>query len=162
MKLFLVAILSAWMAVALPQPFMAAARAAGAAVDHAPRLVPITLVSAKGRWHFSVELARSDAEKSRGLMFRKSLAVDGGMLFVSRHEQRVAMWMKNTFIPLDMLFIDRTGRIVNIAKNTKPQSLDVIAAAAPVLAVLEVAGGTADRLGLKPGDRVLGKFISAE
>lgn len=155
-------ILVAWMAAISIQPDVVAAQPASNAETHAAERTAVTLVSAKGRWTFKVEVARTDAERARGLMFRKSLAADGGMLFISDTQQLVGMWMKNTFIPLDMLFIDRRGRIINIAENAKPQSLDIIRSAGPVVAVLEVAGGTAARLGLRPGDRVLGKFISAE
>jgi hypothetical protein len=153
MKRILLAILLVFNPGIFPHP-AALAGAGGAA------LTDITITTAKGKWPFAVELARSEDERSRGLMFRKSLVANGGMLFVYEQEERLAMWMKNTFIPLDMLFVDRKGRIINIAKNTKPQSLDIIYAKGPALAVLEVAGGTADRLGVVPGDQVGAVFFS--
>ncbi|MFL5232396.1 MAG: DUF192 domain-containing protein, partial [Microvirga sp.] len=90
----------------------------------------------------------------RGLMFRHRLPEDRAMLFDFIDPKPVSMWMKNTYIPLDMLFVAGDGRVVHIAANTKPQSLDVITAGRPVKAVIEVAGGTAARLGIKPGDLV--------
>ena len=88
-------------------------------------------------------------------MFRQSLAPDAGMLFDFNAPSPVSMWMKNTFVPLDMLFVDAGGHIVNIGERTVPGSLEPVTAAAPVRAVLELNGGTAARLGIRPGDRVL-------
>jgi uncharacterized protein len=101
-----------------------------------------------------VEIARSRAEQEQGLMFRESMAEDRGMLFDWGGMVEAAMWMKNTLIPLDMLFIDADGVILDIFASTVPGSLDVISAGVPVRAVLELNAGTAKRLGLKPGDRV--------
>jgi len=109
----------------------------------------------KGDFTFNIEVVDTEAGRERGLMGRKSLAPDAGMLFDFKTPSPVSMWMKNTFIPLDMVFIDAGGRVINIAERTVPQSLDPVAAAAPARAVLEVNGGTAARLGIKPGDRVL-------
>jgi uncharacterized membrane protein (UPF0127 family) len=105
--------------------------------------------------NFLIELARTPDERAQGLMFRKEMDPQAGMLFDFGEEQPIAMWMKNTFIPLDMLFIDPQGRIINIAERTVPHSLDPVAAAAPARAVLELNGGTASRLGIRPGDRVV-------
>lgn len=115
----------------------------------------LTIESATGPHKFHVELATTPAQLEQGLMFRQTLAPDAGMLFDFRQPSPVSMWMKNTFIPLDMLFIDSQGRIINIAERAVPQSLDTITAAAPARAVLEVNGGTAARLGIRPGDRVV-------
>ena len=106
------------------------------------------------RHKFMVEVARNSNERATGLMFRTEMAPDAGMLFDYDREQPVSMWMKNTFIPLDMLFIRADGRIANIAEWTTPRSLDEVASKGPVKAVLELNGGTAARLGLKAGDRV--------
>jgi uncharacterized membrane protein (UPF0127 family) len=115
----------------------------------------LTIVSATGRHRFKVEVAETPEQMTQGLMFRRSLAPDAGMLFDYKQPTAATMWMRNTLIPLDMLFVDAEGRIVNIHQRAVPQSLDVIAAAAPVRAVIELNGGTAARLGIEPGDRVV-------
>ncbi len=110
--------------------------------------------SGGNRHHFKIEMADTDERRTVGLMFRPAMAPDAGMLFDFKRDQPVAMWMRNTLIPLDMLFIARDGRIVNIAERTVPLSDATISSAGEVRAVLEVNGGTAQRLGLKPGDHV--------
>ena len=115
----------------------------------------LSIVSATGKHSFNVELAETPAQQEQGLMFRRELAPDAGMLFDFKEPTMATMWMRNTLIPLDMLFVDARGRIVNIAQRAVPQSDAIIAAAAPVRAVIELNGGTAARLGIKPGDRVL-------
>src|SRR5438477_8199552 len=114
----------------------------------------LTIVSAGGPHKFTVELAATPGQMEQGLMFRKSMAPDAGMLFDYRAPSMAAMWMKNTLIPLDMLFVDQQGRIINIHERAVPGSLDPIAAAGPARAVIELNGGTAAHLGIKPGDRV--------
>jgi len=104
---------------------------------------------------FDVELALSPQQQAQGLMYRRSLAADAGMLFVYRPARPVAMWMKNTLIPLDMLFIAEDGVIVKVVERTVPLSLTTISADRTVRGVLELNGGTADRLGIRPGDRVI-------
>ena len=120
----------------------------------AAEVSPLTIDTARGPRHFSVELARTPAQMALGLMFRQSLASDSGMLFVYGSEQPVAFWMKNTYVPLDMIFIRKDGRILRIAENTEPLSERLVPSGGPVLAVLEVIGGTAKKLGLAAGDRV--------
>jgi uncharacterized membrane protein (UPF0127 family) len=115
----------------------------------------LTILSATGRHRFKVEVAETPAQMTQGLMFRRSLAPDAGMLFDYKQPTAATMWMRNTLIPLDMLFVDAQGRIVNIHQRAVPESLDVIAAAAPVRAVIELNGGTAARLGIAPGDQVV-------
>ena len=114
----------------------------------------LRIVSAQGEHVFLIEVADKPRERSQGLMYRRELAPDAGMLFDFEEQRPVSMWMKNTYISLDMLFIRRNGTIVNIAENTVPFSLQSIPSGAPVLAVLEVIGGTARRLGIRPGDRI--------
>ena len=114
----------------------------------------VTVQTAEGLHVFRVELADEPHERSRGLMFRKSLPDDGGMLFDNGEVKMMAMWMKNTFISLDMIFISNEGLIVTIVEDTTPFSTDTISSGHPVRAVLEVKGGTAERLGIRPGDRV--------
>ena len=124
-----------------------------------PQLSELVILSATGPHAFMVEVADTPQERARGLMFRRTLGADRGMLFDYRHVQPAAMWMKNTTLPLDMLFIAEDGRVVNIAQNTVPGSLDTIASHAPVRAVLEVNAGTVARLGIAPDDRVVHRIF---
>lgn len=103
---------------------------------------------------FEVWLADSDRRLSQGLMFVRSLPPARGMLFVHPQPRVLSMWMKNTYIPLDMLFIDEQGRVVTIVENTTPHSLATVSSKKPAIAVLEIAGGEAKRLGLQAGQRV--------
>ena len=103
---------------------------------------------------FSVEIADTDAAREKGLMFRKELPEGQGMLFDFKREQEVSFWMENTYIPLDMIFIRGDGTILRIAENTEPLSTRLIPSNGPVLAVLEVIGGTAHKFGIAPGDHV--------
>ena len=114
----------------------------------------LEIVSRGGVHTFTVELAVNDEERERGLMYRKELPDGRGMLFDFKRDINVTMWMKNTLIPLDMIFIYADGRIARIAENTEPESTRIIAAGVPVRAVLEVIGGTARKLGIKQGDLV--------
>jgi uncharacterized protein len=114
----------------------------------------LTIVSATGPHRFTVEVAETPEQMEQGLMFRRAMAPDAGMLFDYKTPTVATMWMRNTLIPLDMLFVDARGRIVNIHQRAVPQTLDVIAAEAPVRAVIELNGGTAARLGIAPGDHV--------
>jgi uncharacterized protein len=115
----------------------------------------LTIVTASGRHKFTVEVATTPAQLEQGLMFRRHLAADAGMIFDFGTPTMAAMWMKNTLIPLDMLFVDAKGRIVNIHERAVPGSLEPIGATAPVRAVIELNGGTAARLAIKPGDPVI-------
>jgi uncharacterized membrane protein (UPF0127 family) len=114
----------------------------------------VEIASKTGVHVFTVEIADNEADRERGLMFRKELPEGRGMLFDFHRQQPVGFWMKNTLIPLDMIFIAGDGRIVSIAHSAKPLSEDVIYSGAPVRAVLEVIGGTCRRLGIAPGDQV--------
>ena len=110
--------------------------------------LPVT-ITAKDRAHrFNVEVARTDAEQDKGLMFRTSLPRDGGMLFPFKKPRFGSFWMKNTLIPLDMIFIRADGSIDRIAENTIPESLEPVVSGGEVSAVLELAGGTAARLNI--------------
>mgnify|MGYP000050042762 FL=1 len=118
----------------------------------AAELVPLTVTTEEGVAHpFQVEIADSPDERARGLMFRKELAEDRGMLFLFPRRERIAMWMRNTEIPLDMLFISDDGRVTQIHERAVPHSEAVISSRRRVRYVLELPGGTADRLGLAPG-----------
>jgi|SRR5882724_1076186 len=121
----------------------------------ASELVPLTIATSAGlSLAFRVEIARTDTEREQGLMYRDKLAPDAGMLFFYPTDRPVAFWMKNTLIPLDMIFIKRDGTVLSIAERTVPFSEASIPSGEPVAAVLEVNGGTASHLGIKPGDRV--------
>jgi hypothetical protein len=114
----------------------------------------VEIVSRTGVHVFTVELAVTDEQRARGLMFRRELPQGRGMLFDFEREGPVHMWMQNTYIPLDMIFIRGNGLIARIAENTEPLSTRIIPSGGPVRAVLEVPAGTARRLGIAPGDRV--------
>jgi uncharacterized protein len=115
----------------------------------------LTVDAANGQFEFLVEMAVSPAQRSQGLMFRESLDEDRGMLFDFGKSQHATMWMRNTYVPLDMLFIDAHGQITQIATDTQPLSDAVIASREPVRAVLELRGGVSAKLGIEPGDRVI-------
>jgi uncharacterized membrane protein (UPF0127 family) len=114
----------------------------------------LEIVSKTGVHVFAVELAVSDEQRTRGLMFRRALPEGQGMLFKFEPDQVIQMWMHNTYIPLDMIFIRSDGRILRIAENTKPESDNIISSGAPARGVIEVIAGTARKLGIAPGDRV--------
>jgi uncharacterized membrane protein (UPF0127 family) len=120
----------------------------------AASIQPLEIVTKSGVQMFSVEMATTEEEKTTGLMYRKELPDGKGMLFDFSPEQEVSMWMKNTFISLDMIFIRADGRILRIAENTEPQSTKIIPSRGPAKGVLEVIAGTAKKYGIAPGDRV--------
>jgi uncharacterized protein len=125
-------------------------RTAGLAADAST----LEIVSKTGVHVFTVELAVTDEERAHGLMERRSLPEGHGMLFKFEPEQVITMWMHNTYVPLDMIFIRGDGRILRIAENTTPLSDRTISSGAPARGVLEVIAGTARKLGLAPGDKV--------
>lgn len=120
----------------------------------AAEMQPLEIVTKSGVHVFTVEMAKTEQERATGLMYRKELAEGRGMLFDFSPEQPVSMWMKNTFIPLDMIFIRSDGRILRIAENTEPHSEKIISSGGLAKGVLEVIGGTARKYGIQPGDRV--------
>jgi uncharacterized membrane protein (UPF0127 family) len=113
-------------------------------------------------YHFATYLARSDPQRSRGLMFVRSLPRFTAMLFWFPQGQAPAMWMRNTYIPLDMLFIDEDGRVVHVAADAEPHSLRTIDSPRPSRYVLEINGGLAEALGLRAGDRVLHAWFTPD
>jgi uncharacterized membrane protein (UPF0127 family) len=115
----------------------------------------LELVTSTGRHKLRVELAMTPEQMAQGLMFRRSLDADAGMLFDYRSTQPVSFWMRNTFIPLDMIFIAEDGRVAGVHERAVPLSEQPILSPVPVRAVLEVNGGIAAKLGVKPGDRVI-------
>ena len=119
------------------------------------------VIHGQDRMHrFVVEVARTPEEQARGLMFRHELDDHQGMLFPFEEERRTSFWMKNTYIPLDILFIDQQGRIVTLIENALPESLAPIASRLPVIAVLEIKGGSAGKLGIREGDKVTWDGVS--
>ncbi|MXP42190.1 DUF192 domain-containing protein [Altererythrobacter soli] len=117
-------------------------------------VIPLT-ISQDGKEHrFRVEVAKTDAEQGRGLMFRTEMGPDEGMLFPTERPQARSFWMKNTVIPLDLIFVGPDGRITNIAANAVPYTLEPIPSSGPAIAVLELNGGRAAELGIRPGARV--------
>ena len=124
-------------------------------------LQTLEIASKNGVHAFSVEMAVTEPEREKGLMFRKELPEGNGMLFDFHREQEVGFWMQNTYIPLDMIFIRGDGRILRIAENTEPLSTRIIPSNGPVRAVLEVIGGTARKYGIAPGDRVASTIFKA-
>jgi uncharacterized membrane protein (UPF0127 family) len=121
-------------------------------------------ISTKGgkQHRFTVEIADTFPSRAQGLMFRKHLDKDAGMLFLFDGEDIFSMWMKNTYIPLDMVFIRKDGTIARIEKNTTPESLQSISSGSPVVAVLELNAGICEALGITSGDMVIYKAFNKE
>lgn len=122
------------------------------------KIVPLTIETAAGKRHvYQVEVAATAAQQAHGMMFRTRMAPMTGMIFPMSPPREAAFWMENTLIPLDLLFIGSDGRIRNIITNAVPKSRAQLPSAGPVAAVLELAGGEADRIGARPGDKVAWK-----
>jgi uncharacterized membrane protein (UPF0127 family) len=139
-----------WISVALAGALIAFTGSGAQAAS----IQPLEIVTKTGVQVFSVEMATTDEEKTTGLMYRKELADGKGMLFDFTPEQEVSMWMKNTYISLDMIFIRADGRILRIAENTEPMSTKIIPSRGLAKGVLEVIAGTAQKYGIAPGDRI--------
>lgn len=122
-------------------------------------LQPLAIVTAKGRAQFEVEYAANNLTREYGLMCRRSLAPGRGMLFDFKAPQEVAFWMRNTLIPLDIVFIGPDGRVVSIAHNAQPLDETPVPGGGPVRGVLEIAGGRATQIGLMPGDKVVHRIF---
>jgi len=130
-----------------------------AAAAPSTKLDTVEILTSRGRVKFTVELAVTRAEQERGLMFRKSLAPDRGMLFPYKPPRPAAFWMKNTLIPLDIIYIAPNGRVLSIARNAVPHDETPLPSGGVVGGVLEIAGGRAAQLGILPGDLVLNKIF---
>lgn len=147
------------------QAWTRGARGAGEPTGPQPKLPeqPLVIVAADGKRHdFQVEVATTPQQQITGLMFRKSVAPNGGMLFVWGRPTDSKMWMENTLVPLDMVFIDAKGRISHIAEDTVPQSLAVIDGGPGVVATLELQGGITEKLGIVVGDKVLSEALGTK
>jgi uncharacterized membrane protein (UPF0127 family) len=143
------------------QGFAPALRRAGVALAFAVLLAPIaafaedlTLHTATGDYRFGVDVVDTPESRAQGLMFVTELADDAGMLFDFKEEREVSFWMRNTFIPLDMIFIAADGVVKTIHVNAKPHDTTSISSEVPVQFVLEIPGGRSVEIGLKPGDRI--------
>jgi uncharacterized membrane protein (UPF0127 family) len=125
----------------------------------AQNLEPLEVVTSSGSHVLQVEIASDEASRERGLMNRRYMPADRGMLFEFPIEEPVAFWMKDTYIPLDMIFIGHDGAVVGVVENAEPLSETTIPSGAPTSAVLEVNGGVAASLGIRPGDKVKHSFF---
>ncbi len=133
---------------------------ASTVVAHAEApLEPLTIDTASGPHRFKVEVMRTEPERERGLMYRKTMARDHGMLFEYESEQPVTFWMHNTYLPLDLVFIGKDGRVVNVAHDAKPMDDSLIPSTGPALGVLELDAGSAKTIDLKAGDVVHHKMF---
>jgi uncharacterized membrane protein (UPF0127 family) len=142
------------LALALALPFVSGLAGTESAAAAGLRRDSLTIVTARGPVRFNVEVARTASQQERGLMFRDTIAPDAGMIFPFDPPQPASFWMKNTRIPLDLLFIRADGTVSSIAAMAKPYSLDLIPSGEPVAAVLEIAGGRAAAGGIAAGNRV--------
>ena len=125
------------------------------AVASAARTETLILETDSGEHRYTVEIADTDRERAKGLMFRRSLPATSGMIFIYDPAQPVGMWMRNTYIPLDMVFIAANGTVRRVEANTQPFSTDIILSGGAVAAVLELNAGEAERIAIRPGDRVV-------
>jgi uncharacterized membrane protein (UPF0127 family) len=155
MKRTVAALIGAWSLALIAH----AASGDGSDAAQLDRMFPRTtlqIATPNARLHtFNVWVADDLERRARGLMFVKQLADDEGMLFIYERPQPVSMWMKNTFIPLDMLFVSADGKVMRVVENTTPHSLDTIDSQGDALAVVELKGGTAKRLGIARGAQVI-------
>jgi hypothetical protein len=132
---------------------------AGTGSAAAQALEPLTIVTGNGEHVFQVEVANTVDQRAKGLMYRRFMPDDRGMLFEFETNAPVAFWMKNTYISLDMVFISPNGTVTRIAPNAEPLSEDVVPSGGPCIGVLEINGGVAAKIGLAVGDRVRAAFF---
>ncbi len=123
-------------------------------------LEDLIIQSGKQKHHFQVEIARTEQERSQGMMYREKLDDKHGMLFLLPEKQHAHMWMKNTRIMLDVIFIDSSGMITEIVERRPPNREDIFISKVPVIAILEIKGGTSEKLGIKEGDTLHHVFFS--
>ncbi len=126
---------------------------------HEPMLENVSIITHNGVRSFSVEIADTEASREFGLMFRKDLAPDRGMLFEFDQPSVQSFWMRNTLIPLDIIYIGADGRIVSIARDARPMDETPLSSRGPAIGVLEIEGGLAAKLGIEPGDKVVHPFF---
>ena len=116
--------------------------------------VPLTIQTATGKHRYTVEVAASPQAQETGMMYRRSMPANHGMIFPFATSRVLTFWMENTWLPLDLVFIGDDGKVVSIAADAKPMSRDIISSQVPARSVLELNGGEAARIGLRPGDMV--------
>lgn len=114
----------------------------------------LLVITATGKHTFALEIAKTNEERAKGLMFRKSMPQNHGMLFIFHDERPISMWMKNTLIPLDMIFLSGEGIVTSIVQETSPLSEEIITSDRQAQAVIEVNAGVAQKIGLVPGDKI--------
>jgi uncharacterized membrane protein (UPF0127 family) len=119
----------------------------------------LEITTASGPHAFQVEIANNGASREKGLMFRRFMPAERGMLFEFERSEPVAFWMKNTYIPLDMVFIARDGTVTHVAADAEPLSEAIVPSGGPCIAVLELNGGEAAKIGLREGDKVRAAFF---
>lgn len=157
MRCLFAALFAGALALAACSPGAGGAAPAATKVIHPEsglEVVPLTVTSATGVHRFKVEVARSAIEQGKGLMFRTRLGPDEGMIFPMDPPRGASFWMRNTVIPLDLIFVAPDGRISNIAANAVPYDESPLVSIGPVKGVLEIPGGRAAELGIAPGDKV--------
>ncbi|MFO1034860.1 MAG: DUF192 domain-containing protein [Hyphomicrobiales bacterium] len=155
-------VLRAFRNFAIAVSAIAAAWSFPAAAQEPARIEPLTVVTADSTATFTAEIADTDDLRERGLMFRQRLPEDKAMLFDFGQPRPAAMWMKNTYVSLDMLFVREDGSIAAVAENTEPLSLQTISVQEPVKGVVEVVAGTVRRLKIKRGDHVINPIFRTE
>ncbi len=160
MRLAWFARLCVWLALVIaPLGMTSSAVSVAAAAATVAKLEPLTVVTAKGHETFQVELADTPDAREEGLMYRTSLEPDHGMLFDFKTQQNVYFWMKNTYVALDMIFITADGTVAHIETDTVPLSEKSVPSLGAVRFVLEVVAGTAARIGLQDGDKVIHRLM---
>jgi uncharacterized membrane protein (UPF0127 family) len=153
---FLAAVAWAFLCLASAAPTVADARNDAEQLDRAFSRSTLQIATPDAKLHkIDVWIADNDARRTRGLMFVDQMADDAGMLFIYPQEQPISMWMKNTHLSLDMLFVNADGRVHRVVTNTKPMSLDTISSNGEVLAVIELKAGSAERLNIHVGAQVI-------
>jgi len=154
-NLFLMTVFAASVGLAIP----ASAQGGPAPLDFGPR-ESLTIVSNGTSHAFNIEVADNRAELARGMMFRDTVPNNEGMLFEFGEERIASIWMKNTSVFLDVIFVRADGRILKIEHSAKPYSLRSMTSEAPVTAVFEIAGGQANALGIRPGDTLQHSYFT--
>jgi len=143
-------------------PLAACAQTAAVPVTAEGPLEPLRVMASGQAHDFKVEIADDEAERTKGLMFRETLLADHGMLFLFPDEAERSFWMRNTILPLDIIYVSKTGQVVSIQKNAIPYDKTPLPSYGEAAAVLEINGGLSDQLGIRPGDRIEHRFFDGK